>query len=59
MVVLFAHVPEVNRLDLGVLLDFARRAVRQDGSPVQHGHPVGDPHDDFHVVLDEQNGDSL
>jgi len=31
------------------------RAVGDHGTLVQHDHPVGDVHDDVHVVFDQQD----
>src|SRR5439155_12741263 len=37
-----------------IVADLLRRALGDLLAEVQHSHPVGDPHDDRHVVLDEQ-----
>ena len=45
------------RLDHGrVALDVCRRAFRQLAAEVEHVDPVGEAHDQVHVVLDEEDG---
>ncbi len=48
--------PQVGLDDLRIALDLRRRAFGDLVPVVEHGHLVGDAHDYFHVVLDEQNG---
>jgi len=49
---------EVGPDDFGVGLHLGRGAVGDEPAKVQHGHPVGDPHHQAHVVLDQDNGDA-
>ena len=50
---------EVRGLDVGVLLDLARRADRDDAPEVEHEDEVTDAHDEVDVVLDEQHAEAL
>ena len=49
--------PEVGLEDLRVVLDVGRRPLRDAPPEVQDGHPIRYPHDERHVVLDEQDRD--
>ena len=46
---------EIGPDDLGVGLHLGRRAVGDLAAEIQSDHVVGDPHDEVHVVLDEQD----
>src|SRR4030095_8993624 len=46
---------EVGLDHLGVSLDLGRRALGDARAVVEHGDPVGDPHDHLHLVLDEEH----
>ena len=48
--------PQVGLDDFRVALDLRRRPFGDLEPVVEHGHLVGDAHDDFHVVLDEEDG---
>ena len=47
---------EIGLDHLRVLLHLCRRSLGDLLAVVEHRHAVGDPHHDFHVVLDEQDG---
>ena len=47
--------PQVRLDDLGVGPDLGRRAFGDLLAMVEDGHPVADPHDHAHVVLDEED----
>ena len=46
---------EVRRLDLGVLLDLGRLALRDDAALVEHGDPVGERQHLVDVVIDQDD----
>src|SRR5262245_47844022 len=48
---------EVGPLHLWVALDLVGCAVGDAAAEIEHRHPVGDAHDQAHVVLNEQDGD--
>ena len=48
---------EVGADHLRVGAHLGRRPVGDQPAEVEHGHPVGDAHDQAHVVLDEEDGD--
>ena len=48
---------EIDRLDLGVVLDLVRRAVLEDAAVVHHRHALGDPQRHVEVVLDDDIAD--
>src|ERR1700722_14761259 len=50
---------EIRGLDIGVGADFGRRAGGDDASIVEDHHFVADVHDQFHVVLDQENGEPV
>src|SRR4051794_1053255 len=50
------HRAEIGRDDVLVLLDFGRRALRDELAEIEHGDAIRDVHDETHVVLDQQNG---
>src|SRR5690349_4404800 len=50
--------PQVGGVHLRIGGDLGRRAVGDLATELQHHDPVGDAHDQPHVVLDEQHGDA-
>src|SRR5918997_2908585 len=50
---------QVSRLHLRVALDFGRGAGRDDAAEVEYVDPGADPHDQLHVVLDEQDAQAV
>ena len=49
--------PQVCADHFGVVLHLARRTIGDQLPEVEHRHPVGDPHDQTHVVLDQHDRD--
>src|SRR5215472_11098540 len=51
----FVALAEICFYDFGILLHLSRRAFGNLDPVVQHRDVVGESHDDFHVVLDEED----
>ena len=49
--------PQVGLDDLRVVLDLVGRALGNDLAKVEHGDALADPHDQTHVVLNEEDSD--
>ena len=50
-----AAVPEIQFLNLGIVLDLFGRALLEDAPVVHHGDPLGDAQRDIHVVFDQDD----
>src|SRR5215469_9558869 len=54
----FVTLAEIGLDDLGIALDLGRRTFGDLDPVVEHGDVVRKPHDYFHVVLDEEDGET-
>src|SRR5215831_20332050 len=50
---------EIGGDDLGVILHFRRRPLRDLAAVVEHQHAIAHAHHQLHIVLDQQDGDSV
>ena len=50
--------PEIGAQDLGIALHLLGLAICDAAAEVEHGHPIGQAHDELHVVLDQQDRDA-
>src|SRR6516225_7987823 len=50
--------PEIGGDHICILLHLARRSLSNELAEIKHRNPIGDVHDEAHVMLDEQHGDA-
>src|SRR5256885_15557722 len=50
---------EIRGDDVFIVLPLRRCALRDQPAEIEHGHAIGDIHDEAHVMFDKQNSDAL